>query len=118
MGSPTGREPYGDGVPIVVRGRESRPHGEGEQVFSETDREVREMRTAETILIIIQDRGKRGLPLYDAYRQLFNPDLYLRAYARIQQNTGAMTLGVTDETVDGMSQQKIDQIIEALRHEH
>ncbi len=31
-GSPKGREPHGDGVPIVVRGRESRPHGEGEQV--------------------------------------------------------------------------------------
>ena len=26
---PTGREPYGNGVPIVVRGRESHPHGEG-----------------------------------------------------------------------------------------
>jgi hypothetical protein len=31
-GSPTGREPYGDGAPVVVRGRESRPHGEGGQV--------------------------------------------------------------------------------------
>ena len=31
-GLPTGREPYGNGVPIVVRGRESRPHGEGGQV--------------------------------------------------------------------------------------
>src|SRR4051794_8059953 len=32
-GSPTGREPYGDGAPVVVRGRESRSQGEGEQVF-------------------------------------------------------------------------------------
>src|SRR3712207_5515127 len=31
-GSPTGREPYGDGAPVVVHGRESRPHGEGGQV--------------------------------------------------------------------------------------
>jgi hypothetical protein len=30
--SPVGREPHGDGAPIVVRGRESRPHGEGGQV--------------------------------------------------------------------------------------
>ena len=30
-GSPTGRE--GDGVAVVVRGRESRPHGEGPQVL-------------------------------------------------------------------------------------
>jgi hypothetical protein len=33
MGSPKGREFYGDGVLVVVRGRESRLHGEGEQVI-------------------------------------------------------------------------------------
>ena len=31
-GSPTGREPQGDGAVIVVGGRESRPQGEGRQV--------------------------------------------------------------------------------------
>jgi hypothetical protein len=31
-GSPTGREAHGDGAAVVVRGRESRPHGEGRQV--------------------------------------------------------------------------------------
>lgn len=31
-GLPKGREPYGNGVPIVVRGRESLLHGEGGQV--------------------------------------------------------------------------------------
>ena len=34
-GSPTGREAHGDGVIVVVRGRESRPHGEGSQVFDD-----------------------------------------------------------------------------------
>ena len=29
VGSPTGRESYGDGAPIVVRARESLVHGEG-----------------------------------------------------------------------------------------
>jgi hypothetical protein len=51
------------------------------------------MRTAETVLSIIQERGKRGLPLEDIYRQLYNPDLYLRAYARLYANKGAMTKG-------------------------
>ena len=36
-GSPTGRESYGDGDPIVVRGRESLLHGEGGQVLVESD---------------------------------------------------------------------------------
>lgn len=75
------------------------------------------MRNAETILNIIQDRGQRNLPLDDVYRQLYNPDMYLRAYARIYKNDGAMTHGVTGETVDGMSQDKIAQIIEAIRTE-
>ncbi len=39
------------------------------------------MRRAETVLGAIHDRGTRGLPLEDIYRQLYNPDLYLRAYA-------------------------------------
>ena len=81
------------------------------------DAKVREMRTAETILNIIQDRGKRGLPLDDVYRQLFNPDMYLRAYAKLYKNDGAMTPGMTEETVDGMSQEKIDSIIGAIRGE-
>lgn len=61
------------------------------------------MRTAETVLSIIYERGKRGLPLEDIYRQLYNPDLYLRAYARLYSNKGAMTPGSSGETVDGMS---------------
>ena len=75
------------------------------------------MRNAETVLGIIRERGKRGLPLLDADRQMFNPQLYLLAYRHIYPNNGAMTPGVTDETVDGMSQMKIDRIIEQLRYE-
>ncbi|RMB84893.1 maturase [Streptomyces shenzhenensis] len=44
--------------------------------------------------------------------------MYLLAYGRIYANHGAMTPGVTSETVDGMSQRKIDRIIEVMRHEH
>ena len=51
------------------------------------------------------------------YRLLYNPDLYLRAYAKVNSNTGAMTPGATPETVDGMSLEKIKAIIEALRSE-
>lgn len=75
------------------------------------------MRNAETVLGIIQDRGRRGLPLEDVYRQLFNPELFLLAYGRISRNAGAMTPGVTAETADGMSLAKIGRIIDALRRE-
>jgi group II intron reverse transcriptase/maturase len=75
------------------------------------------MRTADTILGIIRDRGRRGLPLEDIYRQLFNRNLYLRAYGRLSWNKGVMTPGSTAETVDAMSLEKIEAIIDALRHE-
>src|SRR5438270_9475987 len=75
------------------------------------------MRTADTILGLIGERGKKGLPLERVYKLLFNRDLYLKAYGKIYRNKGAMTHGVTDETPDGMSLEKIDAIIEALRYE-
>lgn len=75
------------------------------------------MRNAETVLAIIQERGKRGLPLEDIYRQLYNPQLMYLAYQKLQRNDGALTPGVTGETVDGMSEEKISKIIEALRYE-
>jgi len=75
------------------------------------------MQNAETVLSIIRERGQRGLPLERLYRQLYNPDLYLKAYGKLYANKGAMTPGATSETVDGMSLAKIDRIIEALRQE-
>ena len=72
---------------------------------------------AETVLDVLRERGRRGLPLDELYRQLFNPQLYLLAYGRIYSNKGAMTPGATGETVDGMSLGKIGRIIDAVRHE-
>jgi group II intron reverse transcriptase/maturase len=83
----------------------------------EKNREVLEMRDAETVLAIIRERGKRGLPLEDIYRQLYNPMLYLRAYAKLYPNDGAMTAGTTPETVDGMSLRKIESLIDEIRSE-
>src|SRR5437763_3585118 len=75
------------------------------------------MQSAETVLGVLRERGRRGLPLEQLYRQMFNPQLYLLAYGRIYANKGAMTRGVSQETVDGMSLGKIDRIIEAMRFE-
>src|SRR5262245_20649039 len=99
------------------RGERKGPNGEVRQVSYGKDAKVREMRIAETILNIIQDRGRRKLPLEDVYRQLYNPDMYLRAYAKLYRNDGAMTPGTTGETVDGMSLDKIERMIEAIRFE-
>ena len=75
------------------------------------------MQNAETVLDVLRERGKKGLPCEELYRQMFNKELYLKAYGRIYANHGAMTPGATSETADGMSEEKIDAIIEAMRHE-
>ncbi|GLV54478.1 maturase [Dictyobacter sp. S3.2.2.5] len=75
------------------------------------------MRSSDTVLGMLQDRGKRGKPVEDLYRQLYNPMLYLRTYGRIYANDGAMTPGSTPETADAMSTTKIERIIDDLRHE-
>src|SRR6185503_7291802 len=79
--------------------------------------EVREMRKAETCLAIIRTRGERRLPIDDLYRQLFNHDFFIQAYGKISRNSGAMTPGVTSETTDGMSLERIGGLIERLRFE-
>ena len=75
------------------------------------------MQEAAVVLSILRERGRKGLPLTQLYRQMFNKDLYLLAYGNVYSNQGAMTPGASEETADGMSEGKIDQIIELMRFE-
>ena len=75
------------------------------------------MQIAETVLKAIQNRGRRGLPIENIYRHLYNPDLFLRAYGRLYRKAGATTQGITKETTDGMSMAKINALIETFRCE-
>jgi group II intron reverse transcriptase/maturase len=75
------------------------------------------MQSAETVLGVLRDRGRRGLPCDELFRQLFNPQMYMLAHGRLYSNHGAMTPGVDGETADGMSLAKIGRVIDALRHE-
>ena len=75
------------------------------------------MQSAETVLGVLRERGRRGLPCNELYRQMFNPSLYLLAYGKIYANQGAMTPGASAETADGMSEDKIHKITGAMRAE-
>jgi hypothetical protein len=57
------------------------------------------MRNAKTILSIIRKWGQRGLPITDAYRLLYQRDLYLHAYGKLYRNQGIMTPGGTPECI-------------------
>ena len=75
------------------------------------------MQDTNVYLGLLHERGTKRLPLKRVSRQVFNPNLYLSAYGKIYRNAGAMTPGVTRETVDGMSEHKINAIIQAMRAE-
>jgi group II intron reverse transcriptase/maturase len=75
------------------------------------------MQSAATIKALLSERGKERKPLERVYRLFFNLDLYLTAYGKLYANQGAMTPGVTGETVDAMSLEKIEAIIEVIRNE-
>jgi group II intron reverse transcriptase/maturase len=75
------------------------------------------MQDARTVLEVLRERGRRGLPCDELYRQMFNKGLYLLAYGNIYSNRGAMTPGAGEETADGMSEAKIEAIIAAMRGE-
>ena len=74
------------------------------------------MRSAQTYIEIVHDRGKRNLPLQRVYRNLQNWELFLMAYGKIYANKGATTPGIDpNDTVDGMSLGRIDEIIQNLK---
>jgi len=75
------------------------------------------MQKAETVLEVLRERGGKGLPLTQLYRQMFNHNLYLLAYGNIYSNDGAMTPGASGGTADGMSEAEIGEIIELMRFE-
>ena len=75
------------------------------------------MQDAETVLAVLRERGRKGLPCDELYRQMFNKNLYLLAYGNIYSNQGAMTPGAGDETADGMSEAKIEADHRAMRGE-
>lgn len=51
------------------------------------------------------------------YRILFNEEMYLVAYQKLQGKMGNMTPGVDGKTIDGMSMLRIEQLIQALKDE-
>src|ERR1700739_3612050 len=75
------------------------------------------MQTTEVVLNVLRERGRKGLPCTQLYRQLFNKDLYLLAYGNIYSKKGGRSPGASGEPADGMSEDKSDQITGLMRRE-
>ena len=50
------------------------------------------------------------------FRYLLRPDIYYVAFQNLYANNGAGTRGVDDDTADGFSEDKVNQIIETLKN--
>ena len=72
------------------------------------------MQKPEVVLNILNARSLNNSEIKDIYRCLFNKEWYLLAYNKLYKNDGALTPGITDETVDGMSLKRIDEIINEM----
>lgn len=73
---------------------------------------------AQKYLEIVRKRGEAGKELRRVYYNLVNQkELYLMAYKNLYANKGALTPGIdSDDTVDGMSIERIDTIRDKLKN--
>src|SRR4051812_31925513 len=115
-GSPTGREPYGDGIPVVVGGTVMGATWRRGTGINRGPRATRRcaMHGILKKRAIFADRASRGLKLERVYRELYEPEHYLQAYGKIYRNRGAMTPGVDGGTADGTSLGTFRSIIASL----
>jgi group II intron reverse transcriptase/maturase len=59
---------------------------------------------------------QKGVRIKHLFRIMTHyPDLWMVAYAKIASNDGAMTKGVDDSTLDGMSRDRVMRLINALK---
>ena len=75
------------------------------------------MQSTESVIHVMQTLGEKRSKLTRVYRQMYNKNLYISAYSKLYRNKGALTPGVTKETVDGMNLSRIETIVEQMRRE-
>jgi group II intron reverse transcriptase/maturase len=76
------------------------------------------MRNPERILNSLIKHSKDSSYKFErVYRILFNEEMYLIAYQKLQSKIGNMTSGVDGKTIDGMSMPRIEQLIQTLKDE-
>lgn len=76
------------------------------------------MRNPQNVLNSLCQHSSDQLYKYDRlYRNLYNKELFLRAYQNICAKEGNMTSGVDGKTIDAMSIQRIESLIAELKSE-
>jgi len=107
----------GNGAVVVVRDRENLSHGEGQQVFlSKAIHEEHKVQNPNVLLTILSSMAQKPEVKFDKlFQKLYNKELWIMAYENIAANSGNMTEGSNGKTIDGMSLELIDKMIEDLK---
>lgn len=63
----------------------------------------------------LEKASRQGSQVIDLHRLMRLPEIWYEAYANIYNNKGAMSTGVDDVTVDGMSYERISTLINAIK---
>ena len=75
------------------------------------------LRSPQNVLASLTTKANKQNYKYDRlHRNLYNPNFYLLAYQRIHQNSGNMTPGTDQKTLDGISIQRFENTIERIRN--
>jgi group II intron reverse transcriptase/maturase len=77
------------------------------------------MQKAEIVLTMLNQESRKDkfFKFKRLYRNLFNMDFYLNAYAKMYSKEGNMTEGVDGETIDGFGLNKVNELMEQIRFE-
>ncbi|QFT90052.1 Group II intron-encoded protein LtrA [Bacillus sp. THAF10] len=74
------------------------------------------MRNPKVVLSNLTSKAKEENYSFERlYRNLYNIEFYLEAYAKIYPNKGSSTKGINNDTIDGMSIIRMESLIEKLK---
>ena len=80
-------------------------------------KDVETLRNPTEILKTLSEKSRdKSYRFQRLYRNLYNPEFYYLAYNNICTGQGNMTPGADGETIDGMSDERIQKIIASLRN--
>ena len=63
----------------------------------------------------IEDASQKGRRVKDLYRMMYDQELWLAAYNNVRGNAGAVTPGVDNNTLDGFSTRRVNNLIARLK---
>lgn len=76
------------------------------------------LRNPETVLDNLRYQTKnQNYRFHRLYRNLYNPEFYIGAYGKLAKNSGNLTKGVNQDTIDGFGKDVIESLIESLKDE-